>query len=158
MAVALGLFGSIDANRGDPQNGWDTDQFPNSVEDLTLGLYEILKAGGFVNGGFNFDAKVRRQSIDAIDLVHAHVGAIDVLALALKSAARLIEQDVLAQFTQQRYAGWQTELGRRLLNGEMTLAQVAEHAFVNDFQPKPVSGRQEWLENRVNAAIFGAVA
>jgi xylose isomerase len=128
------------------------------VEDLTLGLYEILKAGGFVNGGFNFDAKLRRQSVDAIDVVHAHVGAIDVLALALKSAARLIEQDVLAQFTQQRYAAWQTELGKRLLNGEMTLAQVAEHAFVNDFQPKPVSGRQEWLENRVNAAIFGAVA
>ena len=98
IAVALGLFGSIDANRGDPQNGWDTDQFPNSVEDLTLALYEILKAGGFVNGGFNFDAKVRRQSIDAMDLLHAHVGAIDVLALALKRAARLIEQDELAQF------------------------------------------------------------
>ena len=72
-AAALGLFGSIDANRGDPQNGWDTDQFPNSVEDLTLAMYEILKAGGFVNGGFNFDAKVRRQSIDATDIVHAHV-------------------------------------------------------------------------------------
>ena len=157
-AVALGLFGSIDANRGDAQNGWDTDQFPNSVEDLTLGLYEILKAGGFVNGGFNFDAKVRRQSLDAIDIVHAHVGAVDVLALALKSAARLIERDELARFTQQRYAGWQGDLGRRLLGGEMTLAQAAEHAFVNDFQPQPVSGRQEWLENRVNAAIFGGVA
>jgi xylose isomerase len=157
-AVALGLFGSIDANRGDPQNGWDTDQFPNSVEDLTLALYEILKGGGFVNGGFNFDAKVRRQSMDAMDLLYAHVGALDVLALALKSAARLIEQDELARFTRQRYAGWQSELGQRLLNGEMTLAQAAEHAFVNGLDPQPVSGRQEWLENRVNAALYGGVA
>ena len=157
-AAALGLFGSIDANRGDPQNGWDTDQFPNSVEDLTLAIYEILKTGGFVNGGFNFDAKVRRQSIDAADIAHAHVGAIDVLALALKSAARLIEKDELERFRQERYAGWRSELGQRILRGEMTLAQAAEHAFVNEFNPQPVSGRQEWLENRVNAAIFGGVA
>ncbi len=157
-AAALGLFGSIDANRGDPQNGLDTDQFPNSVEDMTLALYEILKAGGLVNGGFNFDAKVRRQSIDAMDIVHAHVGAIDVLALALKSAARLIEKDEVERFRRERYAGWRSELGQRIQRGEMTLAQVAEHAFVNEFNPKPVSGRQEWLENQVNAAIFGGVA
>ena len=158
MASALGLFGSIDANRGDPQNGWDTDQFPNSVEEMTLVMYEVLKAGGFVNGGFNFDAKVRRQSLDAVDILHAHAGAIDVLALALKRAARLIEQDVLAQFKRDRYAGWQTGLGQRMLKGEMTLSQTAEHAFVNEFNPQPVSGRQEWLENKVNAAIFGGVA
>jgi xylose isomerase len=157
-AAALGIFGSIDANRGDPQNGWDTDQFPNSVEDLTLAMYEILKAGGFVNGGFNFDAKVRRQSLDPIDILHGHVGAIDVLALALKSAVRLVEQDEVQGFKTQRYAGWQGDLGRRMLDGDMTLAQVAEHAFVNEFNPQPVSGRQEWLENRVNAAIFGGVA
>lgn len=154
-AAALGLFGSIDANRGDPQNGWDTDQFPNSVEDLTLALYEILKAGGFVNGGFNFDAKVRRQSLDAVDIVHGHVGAIDALALALKSAVRLIEKDQVAQFTRARYAGWEGELGSRIMKGGMTLAQVAEHAFVHELNPDPVSGRQEWLENQVNAAIFG---
>lgn len=157
-AAALGIFGSIDANRGDPQNGWDTDQFPNSVEDLTLAMYEILKAGGFVNGGFNFDAKVRRQSLDPIDILHGHVGAIDVLALALKSAVRLVEQGEVQGFKTQRYAGWQGDLGRRMLGGDMTLAQVAEHAFVNEFNPQPVSGRQEWLENRVNAAIFGGVA
>jgi len=93
-----------------------------------------------------------------MDLLHAHVGAIDVLALALKRAARLIEQDELAQFKRERYAGWQTELGQRLLKGEMTLAQTAEHAFVNEFNPQPVSGRQEWLENKVNAAIYGGVA
>lgn len=157
-AAALGIFGSIDANRGDPQNGWDTDQFPNSVEDLTLAMYEILKAGGFVNGGFNFDAKVRRQSLDPIDILHGHVGAIDVLALALKSAVRLVEQDEVQGFKTQRYAGWHKDLGRRMLGGDMTLAQVAEHAFVHEFNPQPVSGRQEWLENRVNAAIFGGVA
>ncbi len=157
-AAALGVFGSIDANRGDPQNGWDTDQFPNSVEDLTLAMYEILKAGGFVNGGFNFDAKVRRQSLDAVDILHGHVGAIDVLALALKSAARLVEEGELQRFKDQRYAGWQQDFGRRLSGGEMTLAQVAEHAFVNEFNPHPVSGRQEWLENQVNSAIFGGVA
>lgn len=157
-AAALGVFGSIDANRGDPQNGWDTDQFPNSVEEMTLALYEIIKAGGFGNGGFNFDAKVRRQSLDAIDILHGHVGAIDVLGLALKSAVKLVEQDELQRFKTQRYAGWQQDFGRRVLQGGMTLAQVAEHAFVNEFNPQPVSGRQEWLENRVNAAIYGGVA
>lgn len=157
-AAALGIFGSVDANRGDPQNGWDTDQFPNSVEEMTLALYEILKAGGFRNGGFNFDAKVRRQSLDAVDILHGHVGAIDVLALALKSAARLIEADEMERFRRERYAGWDGDFGRRVLAGQMTLADVAEHAFGQGFNPRPVSGRQEWLENRVNAAIFGGVA
>jgi xylose isomerase len=157
-ALSLGVFGSIDANRGDPQNGWDTDQFPNSVEDLTLALYEILRAGGIGSGGFNFDAKVRRQSIEPVDLLHGHVGAIDALALALKSAARLIEEGQLEKFKTERYAGWNGELGRNILAGGMSLSQVAEHAFVHDIQPGPVSGRQEWLENRVNAAIFEGVA
>ena len=90
-AVAHGLLGSVDANRGDPQNGWDTDQFPNSVEDLVLPLYEILRGGGLGTGGFNFDAKLRRQSIERDDLFHAHVGGIDTLARALIAAARLVE-------------------------------------------------------------------
>jgi xylose isomerase len=153
-AAALGIFGSIDANRGDPQNGWDTDQFPNSVEDLTLALYEILRAGGFGHGGFNFDAKVRRQSMDAADILHGHIGALDTLALALKSAVRLLESQELERFREARYAGWQAALGRQILGGDMTLAQLAEHAFAAQLQPQPVSGRQEWLENRVNAAIF----
>jgi xylose isomerase len=157
-AASLGIFGSIDANRGDPQNGWDTDQFPNSVEDLTLAIYEILRAGGIGSGGFNFDAKVRRQSMDPIDILHGHVGAIDALALALKSAARLIESRELEQFRQQRYASWDGELGRRIITGDMNLSQLAEHAFVHDLRPRPVSGRQEWLENRVNAAIFAGTA
>jgi xylose isomerase len=157
-AMALGIFGSIDANRGDPQNGWDTDQFPNSVEDLTLAMYEILRGGGIGAGGFNFDAKVRRQSIDPVDIMHGHVGAIDALALALKSAARLIDAGELERFRDERYAHWDGELGRGILSGGMSLSQVAEHAFVHDIRPQPVSGRQEWLENRVNAAIFGGAA
>jgi xylose isomerase len=156
-AMALGIFGSIDANRGDPQNGWDTDQFPNSVEDLTLALYEILRGGGMDSGGFNFDAKVRRQSMDPVDILHGHVGAIDVLALALKSAARLVGEGELEHFRTQRYAGWEGELGRGILDG-MSLSQVAELAFVQDIRPRPVSGRQEWLENRVNAALVAGVA
>jgi len=153
-AAALGIFGSIDANRGDPQNGWDTDQFPNSVEDLTLAMYEILRAGGVGSGGFNFDAKVRRQSMDPVDILHGHAGAIDALALALKSAARLVEAGELERFRTERYARWDGDLGRGILGGDMKLSEVAEYAFVQDLRPRPVSGRQEWLENRVNAAIF----
>ncbi|WP_411880802.1 xylose isomerase [Polaromonas sp. YR568] len=157
-AASLGIFGSIDANRGDPQNGWDTDQFPNSVEDLTLAMYEILRAGGVGSGGFNFDAKVRRQSMDPVDLLHGHAGAIDALALALKSAARLIAAGELERFRAERYARWEGDLGRGILGGDMKLSEVAEYAFVQDLRPRPVSGRQEWLENRVNAAIFDPVA
>lgn len=157
-AASLGIFGSVDANRGDPQNGWDTDQFPNSVEDLTLAMYEILRAGGVGSGGFNFDAKVRRQSMDPVDILHGHAGAIDALALALKSAARLVEAGELERFRTERYARWDGDLGRGILGGDMKLSEVAEYAFVQDLRPRPVSGRQEWLENRVNAAIFDPVA
>jgi xylose isomerase len=154
-AASLGLLGSIDANRGDPQNGWDTDQFPNSVEELALALYEILKAGGLGNGGFNFDAKLRRQSLDEVDLFHGHVGAMDTLALALERAARLIGSEVLASFRETRYAGWQEGLGRDILAGALSLDAVASHAFARQIDPQPVSGRQEMLENAVNRAIFG---
>ncbi|MFS2035760.1 xylose isomerase [Polaromonas sp. CT11-55] len=156
-AASLGIFGSVDANRGDPQNGWDTDQFPNSVEDLTLAMYEILRAGGVGSGGFNFDAKVRRQSMDPVDILHGHVGAIDALALALRCAARLMEAGELERFRAERYARWDGDLGRGILGGDMKLSEVAEYAFVQDLRPRPVSGRQEWLENRVNAAIFDPV-
>ncbi|KAF1023998.1 MAG: Xylose isomerase [Paracidovorax wautersii] len=154
-AVSLGVFGSIDANRGDPQNGWDTDQFPNSVEEMTLAIYEILKGGGFTTGGFNFDTKVRRQSLDEVDLFHGHAGAIDVLALALERAARLIEHDVLGDFKRQRYAGWDAPFGQALLSGQRSLEAIAQHAFDAKLDPQPVSGRQEHLENLVNRAIFG---
>ncbi|MBZ9781392.1 xylose isomerase [Pseudomonas sp. REP124] len=153
-AASLGIFGSIDANRGDPQNGWDTDQFPNSVEEMTLAIYEILKAGGFSNGGFNFDSKVRRQSLDQIDLFHGHVGAMDVLAQSLERAAAMLQNDPLQKLKDQRYAGWQQPLGLAMLSGEFTLESLAEHAFVNELNPQAVSGRQEMLENIVNRFIY----
>jgi len=153
-AVSLGIFGSIDANRGDPQNGWDTDQFPNSVEEMTLAVYEILKAGGFGNGGFNFDAKVRRQSVDEIDLFYGHIAAMDVLALSLERAAAMVRNDRLQQLKDQRYAGWQQPFGQAVLAGEFSLASLAEHAFANELNPQAVSGRQEMLENVVNRFIY----
>jgi xylose isomerase len=154
-AASLGLLGSIDANRGDLQNGWDTDQFPNSVEELSLVVYEILKAGGLTTGGFNFDAKVRRQSLDVVDLFHGHVGAIDVLALSLQRAAKMLENDVLGQFKAERYAGWNDTFGAQVLAGKLSLSDVAEFAISRQLNPQPVSGRQEMLENAVNQALFG---
>ena len=150
MARALGIFGSIDANRGDPQNGWDTDQFPNSVEELTLAMIEILRAGGFTTGGFNFDAKVRRQSIDAADLFHGHIGGVDTIARALLRAAAIIEDGRLDAFRAERYAGWQGELGRKVHAPGTTLADVADHAIRANHGPEPRSGRQEWCENLLN--------
>ncbi|WNF53042.1 xylose isomerase [Pseudomonas sp. SG20052] len=153
-AVSLGIFGSIDANRGDPQNGWDTDQFPNSVEEMTLVTYEILKAGGFMNGGYNFDSKVRRQSLDEIDLFHGHIGAMDVLALSLERAAAMVQNDRLQQLKDQRYSGWQQPFGQAVLTGDFNLQSLAEHAFANELNPQAVSGRQEMLENVVNRFIY----
>ena len=150
MARALGILGSIDANRGDPQNGWDTDQFPNSVEEITLAQLEVLRAGGLGNGGWNFDAKVRRQSIDAADLFHGHVGGIDTIAHGLLRAAAIIEDGALERFRADRYAGWQGELGQLIHADGTTLAQIADRAAGANHGPQPRSGRQEWCENLVN--------
>jgi xylose isomerase len=148
MAGALGVFGSIDANRGDPQNGWDTDQFPNSVEELTLACIEIERAGGFTDGGFNFDAKVRRQSVDAVDLFHGHIGGVDVIAKALLRAEAIIADGRIDAFRAERYAGWKGELGQTIRKS--SLAEIADLAVAQDLKPAPVSGRQEWLENMLN--------
>jgi xylose isomerase len=149
-AAALGVFGSIDINRGDPQNGWDTDQFPLEPLELTLALYRILKCGGFTSGGFNFDAKLRRQSIDAIDLFHGHIGGIDRLARALLAAQALIEDGRLDAFLAERYAGWQSARGKAIFAADATLASIADGAMKNNLTPAPVSGRQEYLENLVS--------
>jgi xylose isomerase len=149
-ATALGIFGSIDINRGDAQNGWDTDQFPNNVPELALTLYYILKDGGFKTGGFNFDAKVRRQSVDPEDLFHAHIGGIDVLARALLAAAAIVEDGKLDAFVQERYAGWRTPFGQDVLSGRLSLAEAADHAVRSNADPRPKSGRQEYLENLIN--------
>ena len=153
-AIAGGLFGSIDANRGDAQNGWDTDQFPNSVDELSLAVYEIVRSGGFTTGGFNFDTKLRRQSLSRDDLFHAHIGAIDTLARSLLVAAALIEDGELERFRTERYAGWNGELGRSILSGDRTLEQLSVPVLAGDIDPQPVSGRQEMLENIVNRAIW----
>ena len=150
MAAAYGIFGSIDANRGDPQNGWDTDQFPNSVEEMTLAMLEIERAGGFTTGGFNFDAKVRRQSSDAADLFHGHVGAIDVIARALVNAEKLIADGRLDAFKQKRYAGWEGELGQMVHREGTSLADIADLAVERNLAPEHQSGQQERLENILN--------
>jgi xylose isomerase len=157
-AISLGIFGSIDANRGDYQNGWDTDQFPNSVDELTLAVYEIVRSGGFTSGGFNFDAKLRRQSVDRTDLVHAHVGGIDTLARALLAAARLIEAGELERLRAARYAGWDGELGRSILSGDALFELLAGQVAAGQLDPHPVSGRQELLESIVNRAIWAVDA
>src|SRR4051794_24158423 len=153
-AIAGGLFGSIDANRGDPQNGWDTDQFPNSVDELALAVYEIVKAGGFTTGGFNFDTKLRRQSMDRSDLFHAHIGGVDTLARSLLVAARLVEDGTLERLRSERYAGWSGDLGRAILAGDAQLDGLAGRVLAGEIDPRPVSGRQELLENVVNRAIW----
>jgi xylose isomerase len=153
LAGALGILGSIDMNRGDAQSGWDTDQFPNNVEDTALAMYAILKAGGLGSGGLNFDAKIRRQSIDPADLITAHAGAMDLCARALLVAARLIEDGALTREVDERYAGWDATEGRAMLGGKRTLAQIADRAEQTGLDPKPCSGRQEWLERLVSRAL-----
>jgi xylose isomerase len=153
-AVANGSLGSIDANRGDPQNGWDTDQFPNSVEDLALPLYEILRHGGIAPGGFNFDAKLRRQSTDRMDLFHAHIGGLDTLARALLVAADLIERGELADQLAARYAEWEGPLGSAILDGTETLESLEAKVASGAIEPRRVSGHQELLENLVNQSIW----
>jgi xylose isomerase len=158
VAYALdnGLFGSIDANRGDAQNGWDTDQFPNSVDEMSLAVYEIVRAGGFTTGGFNFDTKLRRQSTDRTDLFHGHIGGIDTLARSLLVAAAMLDDGAIEQARQQRYAGWSGERGQRILDGAVDLVTLADEAVSSGLDPQPVSGRQEWLENQVNRVIWSA--
>jgi xylose isomerase len=157
-AVANGIFGSIDANRGDYQNGWDTDQFPNSVDELSLALYEILRGGGFTTGGFNFDAKLRRQSMARTDLFHGHIGGMDTLARALLVAADLVERGALEQLREERYAGWSGPLGRAILTGGEPLEVIAGRVAAGEIDPRPVSGEQERLENLVNQAIWSTDA
>jgi len=151
LAASLGIFGSIDMNRNDYQSGWDTDQFPNSVPEVALAYYEILKAGGFTSGGTNFDAKIRRQSLDPADLVAAHIGAMDVCARGLKSAMAMLEHGELEAAREARYAGWDTPQAKAILDGG--LDTCFENIMNNPTSPEPQSGRQERLENLVNRFI-----
>ncbi|APG46818.1 xylose isomerase [Phaeobacter porticola] len=153
MANALGIFGSIDMNRNDYQSGWDTDQFPNNVPEVALAYYEILRGGGLKTGGTNFDAKLRRQSLDAEDLIAAHVGAMDVCARGLRAAAAMLESDSLEAKRRDRYAGWTRAEAQAYLAEGATLDAIADQAEAKALNPQPVSGRQEQLETLVNRFV-----
>ncbi len=146
-AFALDLFGGLDMNRGDPQNGWDTDQFPNDIREITTVMYYILKNGGLKNGGNNFDAKVRRQSIDPADLFYGHIGGVDILARSLLNAAAMIEGGELDAVVKDRYAGWQSAEGKALLAPGASLEAISDAAVAAGIDPHPRSGKQEYVEN-----------
>ena len=148
LAASLGIFGSIDMNRNDYQSGWDTDQFPNNHPEVALAYYEILRAGGFATGGTNFDAKLRRQSLDPVDLVAAHVGGMDVCARGLIAAAAMLEDGGLERMRAERYAGWDRPEAKAMLSSD--LAAIAARVESEGIDPQPRSGRQERLENWVN--------
>lgn len=145
-AYANDLFGSIDANQGDHLLGWDTDQFPGDVQAYTHVLYIMLQNQGFTSGGFNLDAKVRRQSIDLEDLFYGHVLGVDTLAKALIQAASLLEKGQLLQFTNERYQDWQTGIGKKIMEGKMDFESIDAYVEEHSIDPKPRSGRQEFLE------------
>jgi len=153
-AIDNGIFGSVDANRGDPQNGWDTDQFPNSVDELSLALYEIVRSGGFTTGGFNFDTKLRRQSLARDDLFWGHIGGIDTLARSLLVAEAMVVEGTIEEARATRYAGWDSGFGREIMDGELDLEALANKAIAEKLNPQSVSGRQERLENEVNRIIW----
>ena len=150
LANALGIFGSIDMNRNDYQSGWDTDQFPNNVPEMALAFYQVLSGGGFTTGGTNFDAKLRRQSIDPADLLIGHIGGMDCCARGVKAAARMIEDKALSGPLAERYAGWQTPEAQKILSGGSSLDALEAYVLAGSINPQPRSGRQELLENVVN--------
>ena len=147
IARAYGIFGSIDMNRGDPRNGWDTDQFPNNAQELVPAVMQLIEDGGFGTGGFNFDAKLRRQSVDPHDLYLAHIGGIDTIARALLAAADVVSEGKLEQLKQERYEGWSGKLGKRITAGEHSLESLADLATELNLDPAPRSGKQELAES-----------
>jgi xylose isomerase len=153
LAEALGVFGSLDVNRGDDLLGWDTDQFAMNVPELALVFHEMLKSGGFTTGGLNFDAKIRRQSIDPDDLIHAHVGSMDACARAFLSASEMLDGGVLTTPLDARYRGWADPEGRAILTGQRSLADLADRALASGVDPQPRSGRQEYLESVINRYV-----
>ena len=152
VAADAGMLGSIDANRGDYQNGWDTDQFPNNVNELAEAMLVILEAGGFKGGGINFDAKIRRNSTDMEDLYHAHIGGMDTFARALIVADAVLQQSDYKAFRQQRYASFDSGNGKAFEEGKLGLEDLRNIA-ISDGEPKTISGRQEYLENLINRFI-----
>jgi xylose isomerase len=152
VAVDAGILGSIDANRGDNQNGWDTDQFPNDINEVTEGMLIILEAGGFGGGGINFDAKIRRNSTDPEDLFYAHIGGMDVFARALITADKILQKSDYKQLRKDRYASYDSGSGKDFENGKLTLEDLRQYAIDNG-EPKAISGKQEYYENIINNFI-----
>lgn len=152
VAADAGLLGSMDANRGDYQNGWDTDQFPNNINELTEAMLIILEAGGFAGGGINFDAKIRRNSTDAEDLFHAHIGGMDAFARALLVADAILRQSDYKKFRATRYASYDSGKGKAYEEGKLSLEDLRAYA-IEQGEPAITSGKQEWMENLINRFI-----
>ncbi|WP_353185956.1 xylose isomerase [Parapedobacter lycopersici] len=152
VAADAGLLGSMDANRGDYQNGWDTDQFPTNINELTECMLIILEAGGFAGGGINFDAKVRRNSTDRADLFHAHIGGVDTFARALITADRILQESDYLKIRTERYASFDGGRGKAFEQGELRLTDLRDLAAASG-EPETISGKQELLENLINRFI-----
>lgn len=152
VAVDAGLLGSMDANRGDYQNGWDTDQFPTDINELTEAMLIILEAGGFGGGGINFDAKIRRNSTDPADLFYAHIGGVDTFARALVTADRILTESDYKQLRKQRYASFDSGEGKAFEEKKLSLEALRDYAAQHG-EPAVISGRQEFMENLVNRYI-----
>ncbi len=152
VAADTGLLGSMDANRGDYQNGWDTDQFPNNINELTEAMLIVLEAGGFKGGGINFDAKIRRNSTDPEDLVHAHIGGMDTFARALITAEKILQNSDFKKLREDRYASFKDGKGKEFEDGKLTLADLKTYA-IDHGEPKITSGKQEYFENIINRYI-----
>jgi len=152
VAADAGLLGSIDANRGDYQNGWDTDQFPNNINELAEAMIVILEAGGFGGGGINFDAKIRRNSTDPEDLFHAHIGGMDTFARALIIADNVLSRSDYKKARKSRYASFDKAQGKEFEEGKLSLEDLRTYAIANG-EPLTKSGKQEYMENIINRYI-----
>jgi xylose isomerase len=152
VAADAGLMGSMDANRGDYQNGWDTDQFPNNLYELTEAMLVVLQAGGFKTGGINFDAKTRRNSTDLVDIFHAHIGGMDTFARAMLTAQAILDDGEYQELRKDRYASFDTGKGRQFSRGQLSLQTLRQLAHRNG-EPEQISARQEYYENLINKFI-----
>ena len=150
-----GVFGSIDANQGDVLLGWDTDQFPTNVYDTTMCMYEVIKAGGFTNGGLNFDAKARRGSFTPEDIFYSYIAGMDAFALGFRAALKLIEDGRIDKFVEDRYASWKTGIGADIIAGKADFASLEKYALEKgEVTDSLSSGRQEMLESILNNVLF----
>ncbi|MEP6926121.1 MAG: xylose isomerase, partial [Ginsengibacter sp.] len=152
VAADAGLLGSMDANRGDYQNGWDTDQFPNNINELTEAMLIVIEAGGLKGGGINFDAKIRRNSTDPADLFHAHIGGMDAFARALIIADNILNKSDYKKIRKERYSSFDDGKGKEFEEGKLSLEDLRNFAVANG-EPEVRSGRQEYMENIINRFI-----